>query len=149
MWVREKKEPQGPEQLYTLKAYLAGHSRDYYRVLEICGSDTLDTLCSEILDSFDFTHEHLYEFFMDNKMYSENCYQVSPMNGERTTNVPLNQLGLTKGQNFLLHYDFGDDWMFTIHVQKIGEAKAYSKAKVIRKKGVLEQYPSWDEDEDW
>ena len=34
MWVREKKEPQGPEQLYTLKAYLAGHSRDYYRVLE-------------------------------------------------------------------------------------------------------------------
>jgi hypothetical protein len=56
--------------------------------------------------------------------------------------------GLEKGQNFSLHYDFGDDWMFTIHVQKIGEAKEYAKAKVIKQKGEVQQYPDWDDDED-
>ena len=44
-------------------------------------------------------------------------------------------------------YDFGDDWMFTIHVQKIDEAAAYKEAKVIREKGAVEQYPEWDEEE--
>lgn len=44
-------------------------------------------------------------------------------------------------------YDFGDDWMFTIHVQKIAEAAAYKEAKVIREKGAVERYPEWDEEE--
>ena len=29
-----------------------------------------------ILSAFDFTAEHLYEFCMDNKMYSEDCYYL-------------------------------------------------------------------------
>ena len=56
---------------YTLKVYPAGLGRSVYRTITICGTDTLDQLCMAILNAFDFTAEHLYEFFMDNKMYSE------------------------------------------------------------------------------
>ena len=135
------------ERIYTLKVYPAGMSRSVYRVIEISGSDTLDQLCGAILDSYDFIDEHLYEFCMDNRMYSDNAYQSDPEDDEPSTKVALDKLHLEKGQNFSLHYDFGDDWMFTIHVQKIDEAAAYKEAKVIREKGAVEQYPEWDEEE--
>lgn len=61
---------------YTLKLYPAGLGRSVYRTMTICGTDTLDQLCMAILSAFDFTAEHLYEFCMDNKMYSEDCYRV-------------------------------------------------------------------------
>ena len=135
------------ERIYTLKVYPGGMSRSVYRVIEISGSDTLDQLCGVILDSYDFIDEHLYEFCMDNRMYSDNAYQSDPEDDEPSTKVALDKLHLEKGQNFSLHYDFGDDWMFTIHVQKIDEAAAYKEAKVIREKGAVEQYPEWDEEE--
>ena len=132
------------ERIYTLKVYPAGMSRSVYRVIEISGSDTLDQLCGVILDSYGFVDEHLYEFCMDNRMYSDNAYQSDPEDDEPSTNIALDELHLEKGQNFSLHYDFGDDWMFTIHVQKIDEAAAYKEAKVIREKGTVEQYPEWE-----
>lgn len=50
-----------------------------------------------------------------------------------------------KWHSFLLHYDYGDDWRFTIHVQKIEEVDRYRKSKVLASKGRLEQYPgAWD-----
>ena len=61
---------------YTLKVYPAGLGRSVYRTITICGTDTLDQLCMAILSAFDFTAEHLYEFCMDNKMYSEDCYYL-------------------------------------------------------------------------
>ena len=33
--------------------------------------------------------------------------------------------------------------MFTLHVQKIAEAAAYKKAKIIKEKFSVEQYPGW------
>lgn len=47
---------------YTLKVYPAGLGRSVYRTITICGTDTLDQLCMAILNAFDFTAEHLYEF---------------------------------------------------------------------------------------
>lgn len=130
---------------YTLKVYPAGMSRSVYRTIQISGRETLDTLCRVIIGSFDFIDEHLYEFCMDNRMYSDYSYQSSPEPGERSTRVKLEKLQLMKGQNFTLHYDFGDDWMFTIHVQKIEVEIEKSAPHVLKAKGEIEQYPSWDE----
>ena len=138
------------EKLYTLKVYPAGMSRTVYRTFQISGRETLDTLCGIIIDSFGFFDEHLYEFCMDNRMYSHYSYQSYPENGEPSTNTMLERLQLVKGQNFSLHYDFGDDWMFTIHVQKIEEAQEKKSPVLLKAKGEIEQYPSWGEDdEDW
>lgn len=101
---------------YTLKVYPAGLGRSVYRTITICGTDTLDQLCMAILNVFDFTAEHLYEFCMDNKMYSEDCYRFNPMEDDlfdeddaEGTDIALDELGLIEGRKFSLHYDFGDD----------------------------------------
>ena len=139
--------------VYTLKVYPAGMSRTVYRTIRISGNETLDALCGVIIASFDFVDEHLYEFRMDNRMYSDCSFQSDPENGEPSTRIKLERLHLIKGQNFSLHYDFGDDWMFTIHVQKIEEEIKRNRPEILKAKGEIEQYASWDDwgedDEDW
>ena len=134
---------------YTLKVYPAGLGREVYRVIEISGEYTLDDLCGTILDAFNFTDEHLYEFCMDNRMYSDYSYQSDPESGEPSTRVNLDKIGLEAKQKFSLHYDFGDDWMFTISVQKIIGAADKVAPHVIKEKGFIEQYPDWDEEDDF
>jgi hypothetical protein len=136
---------------YTFKIYPAGRCREAYRVIEMSGEKTLDNLCEFILETFDFIHEHLYEFCMDNRMYSEYSYEYEPEDGGPSTDIEIDRLELEKGQKFSLHYDYGDDWMFTINVQKIEEADGPVKSILIRAKGEVEQYPScddWDEDDE-
>ena len=136
------------ENQYTLKVYPAGKGTTVYRVIEIAGKETLQKLCSVIIDAFDFIDEHLYEFCMDNRMYSDYSYQSDPEHGQQSVRVKLDKLGLVKGQKFSLHYDFGDDWMFTFNARKITEVQKASKPSVVKEKGHIEQYPDWD-DEDY
>lgn len=137
---------------YTMKIYPQGNAREVYRVIEISGNENLDRLCEVILSSFEFDDEHLYEFCMDCRMYSHDSYQSDPEAGESSTRIKIDELGLAEKQKFALHYDFGDDWMFIINVQKIAP-EAENKASVLLKsKGSIEQYPVWDEeewDEEW
>lgn len=39
--------------------------------------------------------------------------------------------------------------MFTIHVQKISNEVTVEKATVIKSKGEIEQYPDWDDADEW
>lgn len=133
---------------YTFKIFPAGAGREVYRIIEISGEHSLDDLCEAILSAYEFTAEHLYEFCMDNRMYSDHSYQSNPEDGEPSTKVKIDKIGLTEKQKFSLHYDFGDDWMFTITVQKITETSEKVAPTVIKEKGVIEQYPEWDEYEE-
>ena len=133
---------------YTLKVYPAGQGRTTYRTMEISGKDTMDRLCEFILESYDFIHEHLYEFCMDNRMYSKYSYQYDPEDGSPSTDIAIDEIKLVKGQNFSLHYDYGDDWMFTIHVQKIEEESRKKLPTLLKAVGSVEQYPDWDEWDD-
>ena len=128
---------------YKLKVYPVGRGRSVYRTMEISGKETLDRLCEFILESFDFIHEHLYEFCMDNRMYSDYSYQYDPEDGGPSTDIAIDEIGLVKGQNFSLHYDYGDDWMFTIHVHKIEEESQKKPPVLIKSVGSVEQYPEW------
>ena len=67
---------------YLMKVYPVGRGREVYRNIEICGDNTLNQLCQIILEAFDFIDEHLYEFCMDNRMYSEHSYQSDPEGDE-------------------------------------------------------------------
>lgn len=127
---------------YSIKVYPAGMGREVYRNIEICGDETLDRLCQIILEAFDFVDEHLYEFCMDNCMYSENSYQSDPEeDDDASTDIALDKLKLNKGQKFSLHYDFGDDWMFTITVHKINEVEESFEPRIVKSKGQIQQYP--------
>ena len=126
---------------YSIKVYPAGMGREVYRNIEICGDETLDRLCQIILEAFDFDDEHLYEFCMDNRMYSENSYQSDPEEDDAATDIALDKLKLNKGQKFSLHYDFGDDWMFTITIHKINEVEESFEPRIVKSKGQIQQYP--------
>lgn len=65
----------------------------------------------------------------------------------QAADITLDEVGLCKGQKFALHYDFGDDWMFTITVSKISEVQGDFKPRIIKAKGNIQQYPYCDEDE--
>ena len=103
-------------------------------------------LCGIILDAFNFYDDHMYEFCMDNRMHSQYSYQPHPEAGQASVRIKLDQLNLVKGQKFSLHYDFGDDWMFAISVQKVAETSEKKILRVVRGKGSAEQYPDWDEE---
>ncbi|MCD8217928.1 MAG: plasmid pRiA4b ORF-3 family protein [Clostridiales bacterium] len=135
--------------LYTLKVYPKGHGRDVYRIIHILGKESLDRLCQVILDAFSFTDEHLYEFCLDNKIYDDNNYQSDPeYEDQPTTREKIDSLNLRKGQKFWLHYDFGDDWVFVIGIQKIEDTTENLMPHISNEKGFLQQYPDLD-DEDW
>jgi len=88
----------------------------------------------------------LYEFCMNNKMFEEDNYQSDPDEEyQKSTKEKIDRLHLVKGQKFSLHYDFGDDWMFVIAVQGIDETAENIVPYVSKGKGLLEQYPDWDD----
>lgn len=130
---------------YSIKVFPAGRGRDVYRNIEICGDETLDQLCKTILDAFDFIDEHLYEFCMDNHQHSTDAYYATMMEQEPSTDIALDELGLYNGQKFLLHYDFGDDWIFHIRVLNIIEVKESFEPRIIKSKGYISQYPDYDD----
>ncbi len=134
---------------YTMKIYPRGNGREVYRVIEISGSESLDRLCEVILSAYDFIDEHLYEFCMDCKMFSLECYQSYPVEEEASTRIKIEELGLLEKQKFALHYDFGDNWMFIINVQKTTPEAQYKEPMVTKAKGTIEQYPVYEDEDDW
>lgn len=131
---------------YTFKVYPKGRGRECYRVIRISGKETLDTLCEAVIEAFDFDGGHMYEFCMNNRMYDAGNYQ-SDGDGkfQRSTKEKIDRIQLVEGQKFSLHYDFGDDWMFVINVQRIEKAEGKTTPCVIQGKGSVVQYPDWDE----
>ena len=59
---------------------------------------------------------------------------------EECGRVKLKNMGIEKGQRFLLHYDFGADWLFQINVQGLTEVEKYVKPSVEKEKGTLYYY---------
>lgn len=132
---------------YTLKVNPKSLGRNIYRVIEISGNDTLDRLCEVILSAFDFIHEHMYEFSMSGRLYSDDNFSCAPeYKNQPSTNTRLDKLGLEEGQKFIFHYDFGDDWVFEILVKAVHDEKTRVIAHVTEEKGNIEQYPDYD---DW
>ena len=120
---------------YKLKVYPQGSGREVYRIFNICDKDSLEKLCDLIIDSFGCEEMHLYEFCMDGKKYSQNAIEM-----EECGRVKLKDIGIEKGQKFLLHYDFGADWLFQINVQGLTEVEKYAKPSVEKEKGTLNYY---------
>lgn len=60
--------------------------------------------------------------FQDGRWFTQELYSM----------IKIYRPDLAKGQNFSLHYDFGDDWMFTIHVQEILIVMGHPKLQLLR-----------------
>ena len=78
----------------------------------------------------------------------EDCKAEISMECEFPQKLTLARRELVKGQNFSLHYDYGDYWMFTIHVLKIEEELRKKPPALFKAVGSVEHYPDWDEWDD-
>lgn len=133
------------------------YHNDVYRIITIDGNKTLDNLSDEILSAFDFSNDHLYMFSLNRKMHDpEGYYHPYAKAGKQADKISINTLNLKVRNKFLFLYDFGDEWLFNITVNKIEQSDIISMTYVKEQKGEIIQYPVWedeewddDDDEDW
>ncbi len=131
--------------IYTMKVVPAGQLKIFRRI-EISGKSTLDTLSNAILSAYDFSRDHLYFFSMKEKVNPDECY-FHPMAdcGTSADQVRLDTLKLKAGKELFYLYDFGDEWLFVITVEKIVESNIAQLPQVVDGSGTLEQYPDYED----
>ncbi len=117
------------------------------RKLRIDGGDTLESLHNLIQSAVGFDDDHLYYFETGNDPYTEKYYCPDCNEHTRSTSeVTLNELGLVEGVIFHYLFDFGDEWLFELYVDKIIPERTLN-GEIIEAKGKApEQYPVYDED---
>jgi hypothetical protein len=107
------------EEIYIVKVLL---KRGVWRRIQLSSRHTLHDLHKVIQEAYDFYDDHLYAFFMEGKPWKGEAYW-SPHNdeGPYTDTTKLGSLNLEIKQKFLYLFDFGDEWMFSVQVEKILE----------------------------
>ncbi|MGO9464985.1 MAG: IS1096 element passenger TnpR family protein [Isosphaeraceae bacterium] len=118
-----------------------------WRLIAMPADATLDDLVSVILRSVDFDFDHLYEFTYRDRMGAiVKAVHASMEDGPCAEDIEIGTIPLEPGQSMELHYDFGDDWRFTVKLERIDPPGAKIKApKILEKHGKPpEQYPSWE-----
>ncbi len=129
--------------VYILKVEM---DRSLWRRIRISASSTLHALHESIQEAYNFADDHLYAFFMGKKAWQGQAYW-GPHSDERprADKTKLSSLYLEKGQSFLYLFDFGDEWLFKVKVEKVLETEMIPlKPVVIESKGPApEQYEEW------
>jgi pRiA4b ORF-3-like protein len=121
-----------------------------WRLIAMPADTTLDDLVSWILRSVQFDSDHLYEFkYRDRLGASVSAGHPAMDEGPWAAEIPIGTLPLEPGQTMQLVYDFGDNWRFTVKLERIEPPGTKAKAKGPR---ILEshgkaplQYEEWDE----
>ena len=151
-----------------LKVALA-FEKKIWRKIAIRQGQTLHDLHQAIFDAFDRYDEHMYSFFFSRskrKFNPRTIYDSSEefthpyacedqgVFGSDAYNASLSRLeilNLTEKQKFYYIFDFGDEWWHEITVEKTdGQTDEGEYPRTIKKNGDSpEQYPDYDEDEDY
>ncbi len=136
---------------YYVKVYPQGRAREAYRKFIVGGRVSFDELGYAILNAFEFEDTmHAYEFITSHGVLEigNECYSE---NNIGNTALCLDDIGFIKGEKFIYHFDFGDDWMFVIHVSKVSdrpkETDDITGIMLLDSKGTVHQYPDDDFDE--
>lgn len=133
--------------LYTFRVAL---SASVWREIVISSEETFETLHEMIIKAYQFDDDHLYSFFMDGKMWSDDCI-TSPLDEyshHDASEVAIGEAGLTERQQFLYVFDYGAEWRFTIEVRQIDAQNLnLLPAYIQSEKGASpEQYPDFDDE---
>lgn len=122
-----------------------------YRVIKISFHHTLKDLHLAIQTAFHFANDHLYAFHMDGDIRSHhNVYWGDEEEPPFASKTFIHQLNWTVGQNFIYHFDFGDDWIFKCQVIEMNPNERLDGHPIIvQSKGEPpKQYPMEYDEED-
>ncbi len=119
-----------------------------WRLIAIPSVKTLDDLVHVILRSVKFDHDHLYEFTYRSRMGATVQVNHPAMEAPPYTDeVRIGTLPLEPGQTMDLTYDFGDNWQFTVKLERIEPPDPKHKTpRILESHGKPpQQYESWDD----
>lgn len=120
---------------------------DCWRRIAIPSDCSLDDLADHILNSVDFDNDHLYSFKIINRLgaiveVNHPEMQIAPFGNETS----VGEIPLQIGQEMTFEFDFGDQWTFTILLEKIDQEMKINKSRCIETHGEAPvQYDSFDE----
>lgn len=113
-----KKKKTLSDQVYRLKVTLKGAKPPIWRRVEVAGDLTLYDLHNVIQIAMGWYDAHLHQFIVGDEFYGM-AEDDLDMDIEDENKVTLDSLGLREKSKFQYQYDFGDDWMHEILVEKI------------------------------
>jgi hypothetical protein len=141
----ELPEPERREGTFIFRVSLG---KSLWRLIAIPADQTLDDLLHWVLRSVKFDTDHLYNFTYVNRMGIE-VRVNDPNSGEPpwTDEVEIGTLSLEPGQTMGLLYDYGDNWEFTIKLERVEPPGTKIKAPhIVESHGKApKQYGDWDE----
>jgi hypothetical protein len=119
-----------------------------WRLIAMPAGATLDDLVDWILRSVRFDHDHLYEFtYRDRLGVSASVSHPWMDEGPSADEIAIGALPLEPGQTMELLYDFGDEWPFTIKLERIEPPGAKIKApRILESRG---RSPKQYENDEW
>ena len=100
------------------------------RTFEVEGNHTLYDFHLDIQHAFDWDNDHMFSFYLSGKLFDrENEYSANPL-GEHTVSgfgtpskpaatTQIRDLGLTENSSFLYLFDYGDELVHEVKVEKI------------------------------
>ena len=154
------------EQLYILKVALS-HAKRIWRRIEIPGNQSLDQLHETIFDAFDRHDPHMYSFYLTkpgskardrfaNAPEYTHPYAVEENSSwgykklHDAAETRISDLNLKVKEKFEYLFDFGDDWLHEITVEKVLDIFPKGNyPKITEKKGESPpQYQEYDEEEE-
>jgi hypothetical protein len=135
------------DSLYIFKVSLG----KVWRRIAIPGKMTLEALSEAILEAFDFDNDHLHLFRYRNRFgVFEEVKHPYAEESPSTAEVKIGELPLRLGSILEYLFDFGDNWLFEVGLEKLEPTNLKTrKPVVIEQSGQAPpQYPNFD-DEDW
>ncbi len=129
------------------------------RIVEIEDKKTLYDLHMNIQNLFDWDNDHMFSFYLGEKLYDiSNAYSANPL-GEHifsgygkqskpADDYQLRDLGMSTGFSFWYLFDYGDELVHKVSIEKIREMKPEESGfpKLIDRKGkVPPQYGVFEE----
>jgi len=137
---------------YVFRAKL-GADRRVTRTIALAEEQTLEDLHELLRAEFGWDDPHLYSFWLDGESWgnpeTEYTAPYDLEEGQKSTQVSLEALGLQEGQRIGYVFDFGDNWQVAITLEQIRKTADESYPQVLERRGTAPpQYPPLDDDEE-
>ena len=126
--------------------------QDVWWRIALPGTSVMHDLAYAILAAVDFDSDHLYQFSYQNRLGAEEYVNHPYMDeGPWADEVRVGDLPLHIGQTMDYLFDFGDSWHFAVTLESVEPSDAEMREPMILEAHgePPEQYPSWDDEEDW
>ena len=143
VWLKKKgkikksvipEEPIKPQK-YKIIAYLQGYKKEIYRIYMVNDNMTIKDFCEAVIISMNGDISHLYEISYNYGVYVCDYMDTEMSYEHKMENITLKDLSLKSQQRLDIRYDFGDEWIFEIKINKVFDGHDSKQIILLEGKG--------------